>query len=90
MSLWRRIILDDTPNLLLVRLLVLLEEVEGVGLRRGLGIGLVKQRLDAEQDLLDGYGGLPAFFLVKDREADGARGVDVRVEEGWCEFACAS
>jgi len=31
-----------------------------------------------QQNLLDGYGGLPACFFVEDREADGDRGVDIR------------
>ena len=44
--------------------------------------------MDAQQDLFDVDGGLPAFFFVEDGEADGARGVDVWVEEGWDEFAC--
>ena len=37
--------------------------------------------LDAEEDLLDGDGGAPVLLLVEDGEADGARGVDVRVEQ---------
>lgn len=87
-SLLRRgVLLDDALHLLLVRLAVLLEQVERVGLGRGLWIRLVEQRLDAEQDLLDGDGGLPALFFVEDGEADGARGVDVWVEERGGEFA---
>lgn len=86
-SLWRRILLHNTPHLLLIRRSILLEQVERVGLRGRLWIRLVEQRLDAEQDLLERNGGLPALLFVEDREADGARGVDVRVEEGGCEFA---
>jgi hypothetical protein len=43
--------------------------------------------LNAEEDLLDGDGGLPGFLFVEDREADGAGWVDVRVEERRREFA---
>jgi hypothetical protein len=84
----RRILLDDVAHLLLVRRSVLLEEVERISLRRRVRVRLVEQRLDAEQDLLDRYRRLPALLLVQDAEADGARGVDIRVEEGRGEFAC--
>lgn len=87
-SLLRRgVLFHDALHLLLVRLAVLLEQVERVGLGGGLRVRLVEQRLDAEQDLLDGDGGLPALFFVEDGEADGARGVDVWVEERGGEFA---
>ena len=84
----RRVLLDDLLDLALVRRLVLFEQVERVGLRWALWVRLVEKRLDAQQDLFDVDGGLPAFFFVEDREADGARGVDVWVEEGGYEFAC--
>jgi hypothetical protein len=57
--------------------LVFLEQVEGIGLRWRLWVGLVEKRLDAEEDLLDVYRRLPAFFFVEDTEADGARWVDI-------------
>jgi hypothetical protein len=78
--LWRGILLHDVLDLLLVCRPVLLKEVERIGLRGGLGVRLVEQRLYAEEDLLDRDRGLPAFFFVEDGQADGAGGVDVGVE----------
>ena len=43
--------------------------------------------MNAEEDLLDGDGGLPGFLFVKDRQTDGAGRVDVWVEKRWGEFA---
>jgi hypothetical protein len=43
--------------------------------------------LNAEKNLLDGNGGLPGFLFVEDRQANGARRVDVWVEERRGEFA---
>jgi hypothetical protein len=83
----RGVLLHNRPDLLLVRNLVFLEQVERVGLRGRLGIRLVEQRLNAQQDLLDGDGGLPALILVQDGQADSAGGVDVGVEERGREFA---
>lgn len=40
--------------------------------------------------LLDRDGGLPGLLLVQDREADGAGGVDVGVEERGSELACST
>lgn len=71
-SLRRRILLHNTPHLLLICLAVFLEQVERVGLRGGLRVRLVEQRLDAEEDFFDGDGGFPAFLFVEDGEADGA------------------
>jgi hypothetical protein len=85
-DLGRRVVLDDATDLLLVGLPVLLEQVEGIGLGGRLWVGLVEERLDAEQNLPDGDGGLPAFLLVQDRQADGAGRVDVWVEERRGEF----
>jgi hypothetical protein len=78
--LWRGILLDDVLNLLLVRRPVLLKEVERIGLRGRLGVRLVEQGLYTEEDLLDRDRGLPAFFFVENGQADGAGGVDVRME----------
>lgn len=84
----RLVVLDDLPHLLLVRYTILLEQIVGLGLRWRLRVDLVEKHLDAEKDLLDGDGGLPGFLFIQDRKADGAGGVDVRVEERGCEFAC--
>lgn len=84
----RGILLYDILNLLLVRGAILFEQIERIGLRRRLRVRLVEQRLNTEEDLLDGDGGLPAFFFIEDGEADGAGRVDVGVEERGHEFAC--
>ena len=86
-GLGRRVLLNYGAHLLIIRCAVLLEEVESVCLRRRLRVWLVEQRLDTQQDLLDCDSRLPAFLLVEDREADGAGGVDVGVEERRDEFA---
>lgn len=39
-------------------------------------------------DLFDGDGGLPSFVFVEDGETDGARGVDIRMEQRRIKFAC--
>ena len=75
-------------HLLLVRLDILLEEVIRLRLGGRLRVRVVEEVLDAEQDLLDRDGGLPALVLVQYAEADGAGGVDVRVEERRDELAC--
>lgn len=86
-SLRRGVLPDDPLHALLVFGAVLPEQVIGVGLRGRLGVGLVQEVLDSEQEFPDGDGRLPRLVLVEDREADGARGVYVRVEERRDEFA---
>lgn len=44
--------------------------------------------MDTEENLLDGDRGLPVLFLVQNRQANGSGRVDVRVKQGWYEFAC--
>jgi hypothetical protein len=85
--LGRGVLPNDTLDAPLVLYLVSLEEVVGLGLRGRLGVGVVQQVLDAEQDLLDGNGGLPGLIFVEDGQADGAGRVDVGVEQGRNEFA---
>jgi hypothetical protein len=46
--LWRRVLFDDALDLCLIRHLVLLKEVECIGLRRRLWVRLVEQRLYTE------------------------------------------
>jgi hypothetical protein len=53
----------------------------------GVGVWLVEQVLDSEENLLDGDSRLPCIFFVQDGQADGAGGVNVGVEERWDEFA---
>jgi hypothetical protein len=43
--------------------------------------------IQRETDLFDGNSGLPSFLLIENREANRARGIDVRVEKGGSEFA---
>jgi len=74
-------------DLLVVGSAVLAEQVVGLGLGRRLRVGLIEQRLNAEEDLLDGDGGLPAFLFVEDGQADGSGRVDVGVEERRDELA---
>lgn len=61
------------------------------GVRLGLGgifdVWLVQQVLDAEQDLFDGDGWAPVLFFVQQRQANRARWIHVRMEQGWLEFA---
>ena len=76
------------PDLLLVGNSILLKEVVSLGLGWRFWIWFVEKRLNAEQNLLDGDGRLPSFFLVQDRQTDRARRVDVRMEKRWNEFAC--
>jgi hypothetical protein len=72
----------------LVFLLVVLKELKGFGLCRRVGIGIIEQVLNPNQDLFDGNGRTPTLFFVEDGEANGARRIDVGVEERWHEFAC--
>jgi hypothetical protein len=65
----------------------MLKEVKGFGLGGGVWIGIIQQVLNTNQDLLDGNGGTPAFFLVENGKANGARWIHVGVKEGWSELA---
>jgi hypothetical protein len=61
-----RVVLDQGSNLLLVVGSVLLEQVERVSLCGRVGVGFIQKRLNAEENLLDCDGGLPALLLVQD------------------------
>merc|ERR1719219_380311 len=61
---------------------VLTEAGVGLSLGRILNVGVVKEILDPQQDLLDGYGRPPVFLLVQDGETHCAGGVNVGVEQG--------
>lgn len=65
-----------------------LVHVVSFGLGRRLRVGVVEQVLHAQEDMLDRDGGFPRLLLVQDGQADGARRVDVGVEERGNEFAC--
>lgn len=90
LALWRRIIAHCPLDPFLVLVPVLLEQVVGLGLGGRLRVWVVQQVLHAQQDLLDGNGGLPPLLLVQDRETDRAGRVDVGVEERRDELAWGS
>jgi hypothetical protein len=66
------VVADQTANPLLVLGAILLKQVVRLCLGRRLGVRVVKEVLDAQQDLLDGDGGLPCLLLVENRQANGA------------------
>ena len=51
-------------------------------LRRIEVVGVIEQRLYANEQVLDCQRGLPRLVGVEEREADLARGIDIGVEEG--------
>jgi len=69
--------------------LVVDEQVVRLGLRGRFRIRLVQQVLDARQDLLHGDGRPPPLLLVQDGEADRSARINVGMEQGRDEFACA-
>lgn len=79
-DLSRRVLSNHPLDTLLVFHFVPLEQVVCLGLRWRLGIGVVQEILDTEDDLFDGDGRFPAFILVEYRQANGPRRVDVWVE----------
>lgn len=81
------VVSDDLSYLLLVGGAVLFEEVVGICLSRRLGVGLIEETLDAEENFLDRDCRLPRLLFVQDVQTDGAGGIDVWVEERGCEFA---
>lgn len=81
-----RILPNDALDPLLVFYFIPLEEVVRLGLRGRLGVGIVEQILYAQKDLLDGNGRFPGLVFVEDRKADGAGGVDIRMEQRRNEF----
>ena len=60
------IVPHDSLDFLLVSLTISLEEVVGIGLRWRIRVWVVEQILDAEKDLFDRDGWLPALFFVQD------------------------
>lgn len=82
-----RVFFHDLTDSLLVGLAIVLVERVGVRLRRRVEIRIVQQILDAAEDLLDRDRGLPSLLLVQDRQANGARWVDIGVEKRRDEFA---
>ena len=81
------VFLDRLANPAFVLRTVLLKEVVGLGLCRWLGVRVVQEILDAEQELLNSDGRSPTFLLIQDWQANCSGRVDIRVEKCWCEFA---
>jgi hypothetical protein len=86
-NLRRGVLLNNSLDLALIRRLVLLVQIERVGLGGRFRVRLIEQRLNTEENLFDVDRGFPAFFFIENGEADGARGVDVGVEKRGYEFA---
>lgn len=86
-NLRRWILPNDPLDLILVRRAILLEEVVRISLGWRVGVGVIKQILNAEKNLLYGDRRFPALLFVQDRQADRARWINIRVEERWDKFA---
>ena len=80
MSSWGLILANNLLHSPLVCAAVLLEQIVCVGLSGRLWVDLVQEHLDAEQDLLDRDGRLPAFLLIENAKTNGARRIHVGVE----------
>ncbi len=57
------------------------KDVVGLCLGGIVWVGVGEQLLNAQQHLPDAERGAPVLMLVQNRQTDGARGKDVRVEE---------
>lgn len=86
-SLWSWIVSDNSLDLAFVCSSILLEQIVRIGLCWRVGVGFIEKLLDPKENLLNSDCRLPTFFLIQNRQADGARGVNVWVEERWNEFA---
>jgi len=56
---------NNALDLALVRGPVFLEEIVSISLGWGVGVGVVKEVLNTEEDLLDGDSWLPTLFFVQ-------------------------
>jgi hypothetical protein len=75
-------------DLTLIRRSILLKEIICISLGWGIGIWVVQEILYANEDLSDSDCWFPAFLFVENRQTDGARWVDVRMEEWRDESTC--
>lgn len=66
-SLHGRVLLDNLADFSLVCGAILLEHVVGFGLRGRLGVGVIEQILDTQEDRLNCYGRAPGLFFVQNR-----------------------
>lgn len=60
--------------------LILGEEEIGISLGRTLLVRIIHEVLDTHEQLRDGERRTPVFIFVEYAEADGAAGVDIRME----------
>lgn len=83
----RRVLPDNLLYSPFICRAVFLKEIVRVGLGRGFGVGIVKQILNAQKNLLYGNRGFPGFFFVQDRETHGTGRIDVGMKKRRCELA---
>lgn len=75
------ILLSLLSDLVFVQCFIFLKGVKCVGLGRRVKVGGVKQFLDTKKNLLHCERWSPVLILVQYTQADGARGIDIRVPE---------
>jgi hypothetical protein len=75
---------------LLVGCAILFVEVICISLRWRIWVRVVEKVLDSEEDFFDGDCGSPGLLLIENRQANGARGIDIWVEKWRYEFACTN
>lgn len=63
------------------------ENTVGFSLRGVRGVRLTQKMLDSHEDLFDGDSRSPVLFFVEDREAHGARRINIRVKKWRIELA---
>lgn len=78
---------NNVLDLFLIRRAVLPEQIIGIRLCRRFWVWVIEKILNPQENLFDSDGGLPVLVLVQDAKANGARRVDVGVEERWHELA---
>ena len=84
---WCRIVFHNGFDLLFVGLAISFEEVIRISLCWRIGIWIVQQVLDTEENLLDSDGWLPTLFFIQDGKANSTGGIDVGVEKWGNKFA---
>jgi len=78
---------NNVFDLFLICRAVLPEQIIGIRLCWRLRVWVVEKILNPQENLFNRDGGLPILVLVQDAKANGARRVDVGVEERWHELA---
>ncbi|GMS96480.1 hypothetical protein PENTCL1PPCAC_18655, partial [Pristionchus entomophagus] len=82
-----RVLLSLPAHTLLVLGSEIAEDLVRLCLRGILDVGIAEKILNADQQLSDGYRGLPVLVFIQKRKAHLSGGVHIRVEEGRLEFA---